>query len=96
MGHAGSHEGLQVGSELLGPLLQPGLGVAELQAAYQGRLFVCIWGLLPLGQFRFQLLAAQQVLPGFVQPALQQRPLAQQGLMRHLHPTLLVPLFHAQ
>ena len=79
-------------AELLGPLLQPGLGPLELQAREQGGRSLALRGFLPIQQVLLQLLAADQKLPIRIQPAPQQGPLAQQRLMGHLQQALALLL----
>ena len=66
------------------PLAEPRLGALELETAEQGSRSLLLAGLLPVVEILLQLLAADQELPVVIQPAPQQRPLAQQCLVGHL------------
>jgi hypothetical protein len=63
---------------------QPEAGPVELQPGQQRCRLVRRCGHFPVGQVLIQLLLADQELPRAVQPGPQQRPLAQQRLVRHL------------
>ena len=81
---AGLHEDALLLAELLRALVEPCLGALELEAAEQGGRPLLLAGLLPVLEVLLQLLAADQELPILIQPAAQQRPLAQQCLVGHL------------